>query len=106
MKDEEAQLIQRNKLLNKLITKAWQDSKFKEELLKDPKSAIEKSLGISVPDFIQIKIHQETPKELHLVLPLNPCEVQDMELSSEELEIISRVGALCHITEQQSYGTC
>jgi len=56
--------------LQKLIVKAWEDEAFKQELLNNPKAAIEKALGVSLPEGIEIYVHEQTPTTVHLVLPM------------------------------------
>ena len=58
--------------LQDLIVRAWEDEAFKRELLSDPKSTIEKALGITFPEGIEIYVHEQTPTQVHLVLPMKP----------------------------------
>lgn len=81
----------------KIIKKAWSDPKYKEELLKNPKAVIEKELqelqdGFKIPDELDIKVFEENPKSLCLVLPMNPQEVTDQELSEDDLEKVAGGG--------------
>ena len=58
--------------LQELITRAWEDKAFKQELLDNPRAAIEKALGVSLPEGIEIYVHEQTPTTVHLVLPMPP----------------------------------
>ena len=58
--------------LQDLIARAWEDEAFKRELLSDPKATIEKALGITFPEGIEIYVHEQTPTQVHLVLPMKP----------------------------------
>ena len=58
--------------LSDLIKRAWQDAEFKRQLLGDPRATIEEALGISLPAGLHIYIHEQTPTDLHLVLPMPP----------------------------------
>lgn len=58
--------------LQELITRAWEDEAFKQELLSNPRAAIEKALGVTLPEGIEIYVHEQTPTEVHLVLPMPP----------------------------------
>ena len=58
--------------LQGLITRAWEDEAFKRELLANPKATIEKALGVAFPEDIEIYVHEQTPTEVHLVLPMPP----------------------------------
>lgn len=69
--------------LAKAIARAWKDPEFKKKLLADPKSAL-KEMGIDIPKDITVKIVEDTPKLLTLVLPQAPTKVY--ELDESELE--------------------
>ena len=58
--------------LSDLIKRTWQDADFKQQLLGDPRSTIEGALGVTLPAGLHIYIHEQTPIELHLVLPMPP----------------------------------
>lgn len=58
--------------MNEIIERAWQDPEFKQRLLAEPKRTIEEALGITLPEEIEIFIHEQTPTTLHLILPLKP----------------------------------
>ncbi|MNN01430.1 Nitrile hydratase, alpha chain [compost metagenome] len=61
-------------LTNQVIQKAWQDPSFKEQLLADPKKAIQQALGVILPDHIRVNAVEEKPDEFYLVLPPNPAK--------------------------------
>lgn len=63
-----------------LMAKAWADPDFKTKCLKSPKEAL-LEMGISLPDNVNIYIHENTKKERHLTIPMKPEE----ELSETEL---------------------
>jgi len=52
-----------------VIGKATEDADFRALLLSDPKGAIEQELGISIPDAMEIRVHEESSTSAHLVLP-------------------------------------
>jgi hypothetical protein len=79
----------KKELEQKLATKAWQDESFKQELLNNPKSALEKE-GISLPDSIDVKVVEENSSLLYFVLPQNPDQLS--ELSESELEAVAGGG--------------
>lgn len=62
-------------LKTQIIQKAWEDAAFKQELLTDPKKAIESAFGIVVPDSIELAAVEETTSKFYLVIPPNPAEV-------------------------------
>ncbi|WP_051261226.1 NHLP leader peptide family RiPP precursor [Desulfovibrio inopinatus] len=70
----------------KIVTKAQQDATFKQELLNDPKSTLEKEFGMSLPSGLEIDVVEETPQKVFLVLPIIPG---DIELSDEMVKKIA-----------------
>jgi hypothetical protein len=78
----------------KIVKKAWEDAAFKNQLLANPKSVIEKELqsvqmGVKLPASIKVKVVEETADTIYLVLPRNPKEVTGKELSDSELEAVA-----------------
>jgi len=76
---------------NKIIRKVWDDSKMKEELLQDPHAVLKKH-GIDIPKEIELKIHENTDKTQHFVLPQKP----NKELSDD---FLSHIVAGLHYAE-------
>jgi hypothetical protein len=72
----------------RFVARAWQDEAFKQELLRDPKAVVERELGITIPAGVNIRLHEETPTELHFVLPLDPARA-GVELSDAELDAVA-----------------
>ncbi len=69
-----------------IISIAMHDQAFREELLRNPKEALERELGISFPAEVEIEMHQDTPTIIHLVLPLKPKTGSLMEVSYADLQ--------------------
>ena len=68
---------------NFISGKAGEDAAFRDALLKDPAAVVEAEIGIKLPAGLNLKIHQETNDELHLVLPA------PVELTPGQLEAVS-----------------
>lgn len=64
-------------LTNQLIHRAWQDPSFKEQLLANPKKAIQEALGVILPEHIRVTALEEKSDEFYLVLPPNPEEIEE-----------------------------
>ena len=56
----------------RIIARAWQEESFKQELLRDPKGLLERQYGITLPEGVELRVHEETPSALHVVLPTDP----------------------------------
>jgi hypothetical protein len=68
-----------------LITKAKADPAFRRALLSQPVATIEQELGIALPEWLQVKVVEETASTLYLVLP----PLAEAELSDESLDQVS-----------------
>ncbi|WP_199616967.1 NHLP leader peptide family RiPP precursor [Paenibacillus alkalitolerans] len=70
----------------KIIKKAWEDPEFKAQLLADPKSALQASFGMKIPQEIELITVEETPSRYYLVIPPNPADLdsEDGGMSSTE----------------------
>ncbi len=79
-------MSQQNPIQAQIIAKAMKEETFQQELLSNPKAAIERALGITVPQSVTIMVHQDTPTTLHLVLPVRAPSAAGAELSDAELE--------------------
>jgi hypothetical protein len=58
--------------LSEIIRRAWSDPVFKQRLLEDPRGVLEATLGVVLPAELKIHIHEQTPTEVHLILPTAP----------------------------------
>ncbi|HZQ07057.1 MAG TPA: NHLP leader peptide family RiPP precursor [Anaerolineae bacterium] len=58
--------------MHEIISRAWTDEAFKQKLLAEPKKTMEAELGVTLPEEIEIFIHEQTPTQLHLILPMKP----------------------------------
>lgn len=82
-----------------IIVKAWRDERFRKNLLKDPKKAIEEEFSIVVPKDMQISVHEESDNSLHLIVPSVPSNFSSEDLSDDELkEVIGGVLATGHLS--------
>jgi hypothetical protein len=65
-----------------LIQRAERDDEFRARLLSDPRGAITEQLGVELPDTLNLKVIEENPNEVILVLP---AKSQSGALRDEEL---------------------
>ncbi len=75
----------RKELEARLIARALKDESFRNDLRSDPKTAIEKELGMEIPGEINIRLVEENENEVCLVIPHDfpiKNELADVELES------------------------
>lgn len=57
------------------------DPDFRAALIADPRTALTQLTGMDVPDEVTITVHEESPADIHLVLPMStPLSDEDLEL--------------------------
>lgn len=76
----EFQQMSRQEIEAHLISKATSDQAFRQELISDPRAALEKEIGLKVPADFKLQVIEETSNSLSLVLPPAQGELSDMEL--------------------------
>lgn len=74
-----------------LTEKAATDSAFRAQLVSDPKGVMNQEFGITVPDNIQIMVHESDMRTVHLALPPDPV------MDEEQLQAISAGLCCCGI---------
>lgn len=83
--------LKKSEIIQMVISKAWEDSKYKKFLLEDPIRAIEELTGVKVvvPEGKTLVVNDQTDKAMvHINIPPEP-EIENMELSEEQLETIA-----------------
>jgi hypothetical protein len=78
----------RDTVTSQVIDRATRDAQFREHLLQDPTTTIEQELGVRIPESIEIRVVEETPATLYLVLPPQSIAA-GQELSDRDLEQIA-----------------
>jgi hypothetical protein len=91
MSEQTSQPQSRHEFESELIAKAWKDEAFKQELISNPKAVFVRELGQEIPENIDIRVMEETPNALYLVLPMSPQVTE--ELSEEALEAVAGGGS-------------
>jgi hypothetical protein len=71
-----------------LLARAMKDEAFRQALLTNPKTLLEREMGITLPPGVTIAVHEETSTTIHLVLPPRPLgavEVPDADLDPRSM---------------------
>ncbi len=85
----------KEKIIQAIISKAWEDAEFKRDLLLHPKEAIERLTGAEVvlPEGKELIVVDQTDQsKVYVNIPAEP-EIRSAELTEEQLEIIAGGGA-------------
>ncbi|PJJ08109.1 putative ribosomally synthesized peptide [Flavobacterium sp. 1] len=81
----------KEEVLRLIISKAWEDANFRKSLIADPMKAIENLTGakIVLPEGKTLVINDQTDKSKVFVnIPSEP-NIEDVELTESQLEIIA-----------------
>ncbi|MCE2522000.1 MAG: NHLP leader peptide family RiPP precursor [Rhodobacteraceae bacterium] len=77
-----------DEMLRQIVDKSALDTEFRQQLLSDPKSAITEELGVTMPESMNIVVHESDMQTVHIALPPDP------NITEEQLEAIS-AGLCC-----------
>ena len=105
MAEEGKEKRSRQDMEAQLIAKAWADEAFMEELRTDPRAAVAKELGVTLPEGVTVEVHEEKPEHqvLHLVIPPKPGLG---ELADEELDAVAGGDGCVWGCEDAGCGEC
>jgi hypothetical protein len=90
-------MVQRQQLELQLIEKAMKDESFRKQLIENPGATIEAETGWKIPETLNIKVLEEDPQTVYLVIPKFPNQIMEVELNNAELESIA--GGDCVLTD-------
>ena len=85
------EITKTQEVLQKIITKAWEDEAFKKELIENPVNAIEELTGekINLPEGKTIVVKDQTDASVVFInIPTEPS-LESMELNEEQLEAVA-----------------
>jgi hypothetical protein len=95
----------RSEAQQRIVARALSDSDFRARLLENPREAILEALGIAISPATSIRVVEERPGELVLVLPARPVE-PGRELTDIDLEQVSGGMSLAITTASTCCGIC
>jgi hypothetical protein len=67
--------------MEQIVTRAWEEPAFKQELLDNPKAVLTEA-GVKVPDNVELKIVEETPNDFYMIIPKEA--VSEMAVEEEK----------------------
>jgi hypothetical protein len=70
--DEQA-VMQASQRWARLISRAWTDPEFHQRLMASPRAAVEETLGDPLEKTLEIRVVQDEPGVLTLVIPPGPA---------------------------------
>lgn len=73
------------RIAQQIIDRAGSDAAFRSKLTRDPRDAIQSEFGIAVPEGVTVRVLEEQPGEVILVLPGRAVQ-SGTSLSDEDLE--------------------
>ena len=69
--------------------KAVDDEEFRSRLLADPRAVIEEELDLSIPDGLDIQVHEDTATTSHFVIP------PSAKLAEEDMRAVAGGSGWC-----------
>jgi hypothetical protein len=69
----------RRHIVAKIVARAWTDKAFKADLLTDPEPIL-REYGMEVPEGMTVRMHQDTSKVEHGVIPAPPPNLTPEQL--------------------------
>jgi hypothetical protein len=84
----------KEEVLRLIVSKAWEDIDFRKSLVTDPITAIENLTGVKIilPEGKTLVVNDQTDKsKVYMNIPSKP-DIEDIELTEQQLEIIAGGG--------------
>ena len=79
----------RTEIERRLIQRSMEDEEFRQRLLDDPKGTAEQELETQLSEDVEVRVLQESPQSIYLVLPFVPTVGEGGELSDQDLEAVA-----------------
>ena len=94
------QSFDRDVATRQIRERADSDSEFRAQLLEDPSAAVSALLGVPIPAHVAITVHEESPTDIHLVIPGKSA------LDDEDLALVAGVQDWSNYTNPGSRCGC
>jgi hypothetical protein len=72
-----------------IVKMAAEDKGFREQLLADPMQALKSAIGFEPPPGLKIRVVEEDPTSMYIVLPVDPASAEGRELGDEEMDAVA-----------------
>lgn len=85
------EITKEQEVLKRVINKAWEDETFKQELIENPVTAIEKFIGerLNIPEGKELIVRDQTSdKIIYINIPAEEI-LDDVELNEEQLSSVA-----------------
>jgi hypothetical protein len=79
----------RAEMERRLIERSLQDDVFRQQLLADPKTIMEREIGTQLPEDLRVVAVEETADTIYLVLPSTSPVSEGRGLADQELEAVT-----------------
>lgn len=79
----------RTEMERRIVRRSLEDESFRQQLLADPKAAVERELGTPLPEGVRVVAVEETTDTVFLVLPHTSTGSRAGELSDQDLEAVA-----------------
>ena len=73
----------------RLLQKSLEDDSFRQKLLADPKGTLEQALETQLAEDVEVRVVEENPQTIYLVLPGTSSPLGEEELSDQALEAVA-----------------
>lgn len=75
-------------MLKQIVDKSAVDATFRQQLIADPRNTIIAELGVTLPESMNIVVHESDMQNVHIAIPPDP------QITEEQLEAVS-AGLCC-----------
>ena len=96
----------RAEIKRRLLERSLQDDVFRQQLLADPRSILEREIGTQLPEDLRVVAVEETADTFYLVLPSTSPVGQGGELADQQLEAVAGGDAESTNTASLCYLSC
>jgi len=77
----------------RITRRSLEDEDFRRRLFEDPRAVVEEELGTRLSEGVEVRVVEETPDTIYLVLPSSSVVGDEVgELSDRQLESVSGAG--------------